>query len=321
MAGVPKKIARTRQAYHDGSVLSNPPLRRSLADGAPPQVAWTMTASCASLRGIVLDPWLSLVALAVGLAAAGPLGPSRDPGPSPLCPRDMRLVEGLHSEESAGLCTDVRSDKPRCWRYHEGLTVLEGQARAVRVCMDQFEAPNKRGHDPYVLYSYKDAKRWCEKRGKRMCHEREWELACEGPDHLPWAYGWAVNVNLCNSHKQWIPVQFSLFGKDRELAEKESARLWQGEPSGRFPGCVSPFGVYDMMGNVEEWVSAREERRFPGALMGGFWSKPWTGCRGTNDAHEPDFAFYETGFRCCKDPSPSAPAASAAPAGAAAPPP
>jgi hypothetical protein len=36
--------------------------------------------------------------------------------------------------------------------------------------------------------------------------------------------------------------------------------------------------------------------------MGGFWAKPWTGCRGTNDAHEPTFAFYETGFRCCADP-------------------
>ena len=36
--------------------------------------------------------------------------------------------------------------------------------------------------------------------------------------------------------------------------------------------------------------------------MGGFWAKPWTGCRGTNDAHEPSFEFYETGFRCCADP-------------------
>jgi hypothetical protein len=36
--------------------------------------------------------------------------------------------------------------------------------------------------------------------------------------------------------------------------------------------------------------------------MGGFWAKPWTGCRGTNDAHEPRFTFYETGFRCCAEP-------------------
>ena len=57
-----------------------------------------------------------------------------------------------------------------------------------------------------------------------------------------------------------------------------------------------------MMGNVEEWVASRSTRPRPGALMGGFWAKPWTGCRGTNDAHEPTFTFYETGFRCCADP-------------------
>jgi formylglycine-generating enzyme required for sulfatase activity len=65
---------------------------------------------------------------------------------------------------------------------------------------------------------------------------------------------------------------------------------------------MSAFGVFDMMGNVEEWVTTRKGRRFPGALMGGFWAKPWTGCRGTNDAHEPGFVFYETGFRCCAEP-------------------
>ena len=68
----------------------------------------------------------------------------------------------------------------------------------------------------------------------------------------------------------------------------EAKRLWQGTPSGRFSACVSAFGIYDMMGNVEEWVTTRKGRRFPGALMGGFWAKPWTGCRGTNDAHEPE---------------------------------
>ena len=81
-------------------------------------------------------------------------------------------------------------------------------------------------------------------------------------------------------------------------------RLWQGAPSGAFDSCVSPFGIYDMMGNVEEWVTSRKHRKHPGALMGGFWAKPWTGCRGTNDAHEPTFTFYETGFRCCSEPKP-----------------
>jgi sulfatase modifying factor 1 len=170
--------------------------------------------------------------------------------------------------------------------------------------MDQYEAPNRRGAKPLVMQSYRTASRYCAQRKKRLCAEQEWELACEGPHHLPLCYGWQVDVKLCNSNKGWRPVDFEAFAKSREDALRETEKLWQGTPSGRYRTCVSPFGIFDMMGNVEEWVSSRASRRFPGALMGGFWAKPWTGCRGTNDAHEPEFAFYETGFRCCKDPEP-----------------
>ena len=170
--------------------------------------------------------------------------------------------------------------------------------------MDQFEAPNRRGAKPMVLASYRSAERWCKRQGKRLCHEREWELACEGPHHRPLAYGWRVDRRLCNSARRWKPVNFEAFGKGMASAKKESKRVWQGSRSGRYKLCVAVFGIYDMMGNVEEWVTSRKTRKHKGSLMGGFWAKPWTGCRGTNDAHGPSFAFYETGFRCCKDPKP-----------------
>jgi len=220
----------------------------------------------------------------------------------------MRLVQGDHYENMGHLCLDSRADvkDTHCYRYAEDLSLLQGPVTPIRVCMDQFEAPNRRGASPLVMQSYNSATRWCERRGKRMCAEREWELACEGPHHLPLSYGWAVNVKLCNSNKRWRPVNFEAYGKTREEAQAETKRLWQGSVSGRYKTCMSPFGIYDMMGNVEEWVSTRKTRKWPGALMGGFWSKPWTGCRGTNDAHRPHFAFYETGFRCCKDPKPPA---------------
>jgi sulfatase modifying factor 1 len=259
-----------------------------------------------------MDPWLSLLGLAVALASRIEAHPG-DPGPSEGCPEDMRLVEGTHHENVLHVCLDPppapkRGAKPKasdvhCFHYEEDVTVLEGEATAIRVCMDQFEAPNLRGAEPLVMKSYRSAEDWCGKRGKRVCAEREWELACEGPAHLPLSYGWAVNTALCNSNKAWKPVDFAKFDGPRDLALKEAAKLWQGAPSGRYPSCVSAFGIYDLNGNVEEWVAARESREWPGALMGGFWAKPWTGCRGTNDAHQPTFAFYETGFRCCKAPA------------------
>jgi len=251
----------------------------------------------------VIDPWVSLAALSLTLAAK-PVVPSADPGPSASCPKDMRLVQGTHYENMGHICTDPRKahNDTHCYQYAEDFSVFEGPTTELRVCMDRFEAPNRRGAPPLVLQSYNSAKKWCARRKKRLCHEREWELACEGPQHRPLAYGWGVNVKLCNSNKRWKPVDFSAFGKTLEDAREETRRLWQGAPSGRYRSCVSSFGIHDMMGNVEEWVISRKKRKWPGSLMGGFWAKPWTGCRGTNDAHRPHFAFYETGFRCCKDP-------------------
>jgi formylglycine-generating enzyme len=257
----------------------------------------------------VTDPWTNLAALSLALLGQEVL-PDGDPGPTTACPDDMRLVEGVHHDQISQLCSEVRegvTKRPVCFAYDEELTALEGKTTAVHVCMDQYEAPNKKGSRPLTMQSYESGTKWCEKRGKRLCSEQEWELACEGPKHLPWAYGWSLNKKLCNSDKAWKQVDFAAFDKGREEGLAESERLWQGTPSGRYKTCVSPFGVFDMIGNLEEWVTTRPSRDKPGALMGGFWSKPWTGCRGTNDAHQATFAFYETGFRCCKDPEKAKP--------------
>lgn len=251
---------------------------------------------------------LGLAAFAVALLKL-PAKPNLDPGPSFECPSDMRLVAGTHFDQVQHLCTDPRRDAKdtHCFAYWEGLTAEEGDVSKIRVCMDQYEAPNLRGHKPFVMKSFNMAKQWCGEHKKRVCSESEWELACEGSDRRPLAYGWRVDTSLCNSEKHWRPFDLKKLGsKDSSVSEDEIARLYQGTPSGAYATCVSPFGIYDMMGNVEEWVASRPSRRFPGALMGGFWAKPWTGCRGTNDAHEPAFVFYETGFRCCSDPVASA---------------
>ena len=251
----------------------------------------------------MIDPIFAAFAVTYALASV-PAEPV-DPGPNAACPNDMRLVHGPHFDEVEHYCVDPRADTKdtHCYAYWEGITAFEGAKLDIDVCMDQYEAPNKKGADPFVMKSYRGGEKWCAERGKRMCSEEEWETACEGPETRPLSYGWAVDKKVCNSDKGWRSVDFDKFAQGGEIADAESKKLWQGTPSGRFVGCTSAFGIFDMQGNVEEWVTSRKKRSHPGSLMGGFWAKPWTGCRGTNDAHEPTFVFYETGFRCCAAPN------------------
>jgi formylglycine-generating enzyme len=137
-----------------------------------------------------------------------------------------------------------------------------------------------------VMQSAFDGEQWCQARGKRLCTEPEWEFACDQAS-AP-----------CDNDRLWLPWDPDAFkrGVDPWFEVK---RLWQGSPSGSYPQCQTSSGVFDLVGSVEEWVVSRQGREHNYTLKGGFWAKK-TGCRGSNDAHEPSFRFYETGFRCCK---------------------
>jgi len=58
-------------------------------------------------------------------------------------------------------------------------------------------------------------------------------------------------------------------------------------------------GIYDMVGNLDEWVD--EEG---GAFAGGFYARSTrSGCDAVITAHPKSYLDYSTGVRCCKDAS------------------
>ncbi len=246
-----------------------------------------------------------LEAFLAQLLGAGPPAPPPPVvmGAAGSCPAGMKLVRGVHHENVQRLCTDWRQG--HCFAAFPGLFAEEDRATPIAACMDQYEWPNKKGADPVVMPSFTEAQAMCAGAGKRLCSEFEWELACEGPETMPWPYGWKYDGAACNSSKPYKPMsEAKLASNDVAVRTREAKRGWQGEPSGSFPRCESAYGVVDLTGNVEEWVtSSRKEWPYPSALKGGYWSKPWSGCRGTNESHGPSFRFYEVGFRCCSDPS------------------
>jgi hypothetical protein len=216
------------------------------------------------------------------------------------CPEGMRRVRGTHHEQVQRVCLGVGYEN-KCLAFLPGLVLLEPRATVIDVCMDTHEWPNRAGDRPAVMMRFVEAERMCADAGKRLCSEAEWELACEGPAHRPWPYGWSRRAGACNSDQPFRPYsEAKLSSADARVREAEVERLWQGEPSGNRASCVSAFGIHDLVGNVEEWVTtSRPEWPYRSGLKGGYWSKPWAGCRGTNERHGPRFRYYEIGFRCC----------------------
>jgi hypothetical protein len=138
-----------------------------------------------------------------------------------------------------------------------------------KVCIDKYEYPNVKGSVPINNISFDDASAECEKAGKRLCTVDEWEWACSGLEKYPYSYGFLLKENYCN--------------RDGNKSI---------EPSGSRDKCVGKFGVYDMVGNIFEWVVGVNKEKM---VMGGALSKCQTKSPGMRGVAKP-----QVGFRCCK---------------------
>jgi formylglycine-generating enzyme required for sulfatase activity len=171
--------------------------------------------------------------------------------------------------------------------------------KPMHFCIDRFEYPNRKGEYPVVFIDWNAADKTCESGGKRLCTEDEWTFACEGEEARPYPYGFDRDKDACVVDKQWRQFDPAAYGRKESLV-RELDKLWQGAPSGSQAKCKSPFGVYDMTGNVDEWTRASVPGR-RSILKGGYWGPVRTRCRPSTRAHGEDHAFYQQGFRCCAD--------------------
>ncbi len=165
--------------------------------------------------------------------------------------------------------------------------------------IDRFRSGPKYPDHPVVGVSYGDAQAYAKWRGKRLPTEAEWERAARG--------GLAGRKYVDGDALDSSRVNYTRSGKDGPLPVGSYA------PNG--------YGLYDMAGNVQEWVADRydggyyavspgedppgpEKGRFRVIRGGGWYTGPMCMDVALRYALPPSWVDFNVGFRCARDAEP-----------------
>jgi serine/threonine protein kinase len=185
------------------------------------------------------------------------------------------------------------------------------EVRSEGVAGDYF-SDAKYADYPVVDVTWQDASNYCAWRAARLPTEAEWELAAGGTSSqtYPWGNEPKAVLNICD-------VNCNLPHKDTSLDDGYPFQA----PVASFPQGASPYGLYDMSGNVWEWMAdwyaenyysqaPKENPQGAGSgsekvVRGGGWDSRMINTRAAKRFHyRPEIYTGSLGFRCAMDETP-----------------
>lgn len=208
--------------------------------------------------------------------------------------RAARAVDSTKATPSEPSPAPVEAKEPTC---RAGMRLIpagsflfgpsgagESTVTTAAYCIDLYEYPNKKGGEPGTNLRFAQAVSSCKSRGKRLCSEQEWERACKGPSNAHFPYGNTFNAEACNTA--------DASGQAREIAA-----------SGSFSKCGSGYGVFDLSGNVAEWVDSPFGSGGDNTVKGGGANRAGFSTRcAARVGRAPGSKDPFIGFRCCSAP-------------------
>jgi sulfatase modifying factor 1 len=219
------------------------------------------------------------------------------PKPGAVCPPGMAHIENF--------CVDY---------FEASLVETGGGAWSPYLVLDagkSYKAVSSQGAVPQGYISADQAKSACANAGKRLCKPAEWDKACRGPQNTQYPYGKDFESARCNEHDKdasYTSTILRVFKGDQsvfsDFKKMNDPRINQ-QPNGLLASgakarCFNGWGLYDMVGNLHEWIDDPA-----GTFRGGYYSDTYrngSGCAYKTTAHPSNYHDYSTGFRCCADP-------------------
>ncbi len=189
--------------------------------------------------------------------------------------------------------TDVPSVRP------VSLGALHFSIDTFEASLDKALAVSGKHLIPATRMSWFAARDACAAAGKRLCTEEEWVSACQGAAAVDDNH----NGQYADDMIEGTAYPYGDYHEPDRCWDDKQGEKFRPVYTGEMPGCVGDAGIYDLTGNVEEWVGESPEHA---VLLGGGWDtkEDHARCYRRNDSFGAAYSSPRTGFRCCSNPSP-----------------